>query len=872
MPFLTLGADMARPSRTGGKISEAKTRKASPLKGRKTAKNKRHIAPAATRVKRRSVSGSSKDLKEAREQQAATAEILKVIASSPDDVQPVFQAIVATADRLIGGFSTGVYRFVGGICHLEAFTPVNPAADEMMRARFPRPIAGMWHFERAHAGEIVEFADTETEAAALPLREIARARGFRSLLYVPLMSKGTAIGFIAVSRRNPGSFSAHHVELLRTFADQAVIAIENVRLFDEVNARTDDLRESLQQQTATADVLKVISGSPGKIEPVFDKILASARQLCDAKFGLLLLFDGETWRAEALHNVPKAYASFWNTASVVAGPETNLGRVQRSGKFDQVADVQLASGYLARTPLGVATAELGGARTLLTVPLLKESKVIGGIALYRTEVRPFDGKQVELLSTFADQAVIAIENARLFQAEQARTAELTEALEQQTATSEVLQVISSSSGELAPVFESLLASAKHLCGAEFGIILLREGDAFRTVALHGTTAAYTEARWRAPLLRPAADTGLGRVLETKQAVQIADVRAVAGYVNNPVQAPIVQLSGVRSKLSVPMLKEEDLIGVIEIDRQEVRPFTDKQIELVQNFAAQAVIAIENTRLLKELHQRTDDLSESLQQQTATADVLKLISQSAFDLQRVLDTLVKSALHLCDADEGTIFQPRDDAYHLTASSGLSPPRKEFLESCSFQPGTGSTIGRVLLEGKTVHIEDSQTDPNYRFQDHLETVRTRLGVPLLREGAPIGVFVLARRDVRPFSDKQIELVQIFADQAVIAIENVRLFNETQETLERQTATADILKVIASSPDDVQPVFDAIATSANRLIGGFSTAVYRVIDDIVHLMAFTPTSPEADEALKAAIPAASEGGATPRLGAERRDRPDR
>ena len=566
-------------------------------------------------------------------------------------------------------------------------------------------------------------------------------------------------------------------------------------------------------------MLKVISGSPGKIEPVFDKILASARQLCDAKFGLLLLFDGETWRAEALHNVPEAYARFWNTASVVAGPETNLGRVQRSGKFDQVADVQLASGYLARTPLGVATAELGGARTLLTVPLLKEGKVIGGIALYRTEVRPFDGKQVELLSTFADQAVIAIENARLFQAEQARTAELTEALEQQTATSEVLQVISSSSGELAPVFESLLASAKHLCGAEFGIILLREGDAFRTVALHGTTAAYTEARWRAPLLRPAADTGLGRVLETKQAVQIADVRAVAGYVNNPVQAPIVQLSGVRSKLSVPMLKEEDLIGVIEIDRQEVRPFTDKQIELVKNFAAQAVIAIENTRLLKELHQRTDDLSELLQQQTATADVLKVISRSAFDLQTVLDTLVESALHLCDADEGTIFQPRDDAYHLTASCGLSPRRKEFLESCSFQPGTGSTIGRVLLEGKTVHIEDSQTDLNYRFQD--PEVRTRLGVPLLREGAPIGVFVLTRRHVSPFSDKQIELVQTFADQAVIAIENVRLFDEVQaktrdlsEALTYQTGSSNILSVIASSPTDVQPVLKAIVESACEL----------------------------------------------------------
>jgi len=249
-----------------------------------------------------------------------------------------------------------------------------------------------------------------------------------------------------------------------------------------------------------------------------------------------------------------------------------------------------------------------------------------------------------------------------------------------------------------------------------------------------------------------------------------------------------------------MLKDATLVGMISVFRQEVRPFSDKQIDLLSNFARQAVIAIENTRLLKELR-------EALQQQTATADVLKVISRSAFDLQTVLETLVVSAARLCEADEGTIFQPRDDAYRLTASCGLSPPRKVFLESCSFQPGTGSTIGRVLLEGKTVHIEDSQADPNYLFQDP-ESVRTRLGVPLLREGAPIGVFVLTRCDVRPFSEKQIELVTTFADQAVIAIENSRLFNETQEALERQTATAEILKVIASSPEDVQPVFEAIA----------------------------------------------------------------
>jgi signal transduction histidine kinase len=354
-----------------------------------------------------------------------------------------------------------------------------------------------------------------------------------------------------------------------------------------------------------------------------------------------------------------------------------------------------------------------------------------------------------------------------------RTRELAEALEQQTATSEVLRVISSSSGELAPVFESLLASAKHLCGAEFGIILLREGDAFRTVALHGATAEYTEARWRAPFIRPAADTGLGRVLETKQVGQIADVQAVAGYVDNPVQAPIVQLAGVRSKLTVPMLKEEDLIGVIEIDRQEVRPFTDKQIELVKNFAAQAVIAIENARLLSELR-------ESLQQQTATADVLKVISRSTFDLQTVLQTLVESAARLCDADQGTITRQKDGVFYRAEAYGFPPEFIEMVRDVPVMPERGSMNGRTLLEGKVVHVPDVLADPDYTFVEaqRLGRYRTLLGVPMLREGKPVGVLTLTRLQVRPFTDKQIELVSTFADQAAIAIENVRLFDEIQE----------------------------------------------------------------------------------------------
>ena len=407
---------MTRPSRTGGKTSAAKARNEGPAKGRKSTKTKRRIAPAATRVKRRSASGPSIDLKEAREQQAATAEILKVIASSPDDVQPVFEAIVANADRLIGGFSTGVYRFVDGICHLEAFTPINPAADEMMRARFPRPIAGMWHFERAHAGEIVEFADTEAEPDVL-LMEIARTRGFRSLLYAPLMSKGMAIGVINVTRRNPGPFSAHHVELLRTFADQAVIAIENVRLFDEVQARTRDLTEALTYQTGSANILKVIASSPTDVGPVLNAIVESACELCEANDAVVLLKAGNDLRFSAHHGPIHIDVERWPINRNWIG-----GRAFLDQKPVHVRDLLSDEGseYPDAMELSLRT-DSHGIRSILGVPLLREDESIGTILLRRTEVNPFGEKQIALLQTFANQAVIAIGNVRLFEEVQART-------------------------------------------------------------------------------------------------------------------------------------------------------------------------------------------------------------------------------------------------------------------------------------------------------------------------------------------------------------------------------------------------------------------------------------------------------------------
>jgi len=629
MALLTLGADMARPSRTGGKPTKQRRKRITP---------KRRNAPKAMRNRGVSIAGQetvvarlTQERDEALLRETANAEILRLIAKSSGDLELLFRTILENATRICNANFGTLFRFDGeNILPVAQFnTPTTLLKGQTRRGPFkPTPGTAMEHVLRTK--QVSHSADKVTEPVP---GFFAEHGGARSQVAVPMLKDDFLIGVIVIYHQEVRPFTDKQIELLQNFASQAVIAIENARLLNE-------LRQSLEQQTATSDVLQIISSSPGDLPPVFAKMLENATRVCGAEFGGMNLIENGLAHQVALYNAPTAFSTARSDKVYRPHPQSPMATVIRTKQVVHLPDMRTSPGYLDRSEASLAMVELAGARTIAIVPMLREDEVIGAITIYRQEVKPFAEKQIELVANFAKQAVIAIENARLLKELRQRTDDLSEALEQQTATSEVLKVISSSPGELKPVFEAMLAYAVRICEAKFGTLFLCEGDDFRVVAEHNTPPALAELHQREPILRVGPGVSLYRSKKAKQPIQIADLTAEPAYFErDPNRVALVELGGYRAILSVPMVKESEAIGAINMYRQDAGTFSDNQVELVKNFAAQAVIAIENTRLLNDLNKLNQQLERRVAEQVSEIERMSRLRR--FLPPQVADLIVAS---------------------------------------------------------------------------------------------------------------------------------------------------------------------------------------------------------------------------------------
>jgi signal transduction histidine kinase len=781
-------------------------------------------------------------LDESLARELATSDILRMIASSPTELQPVLDEIVESTARLCNAEDAAVRLVDGDVLRLMAhFGPVPSTLAALPIGNEPLLERLLTSRETVHIHDIL----AEQDRMFAPTRIRFEPIGVHTLLYQPLVRKGQAIGMIGLRRRLVKPFTDSQIRLLKTFADQAVIAIENARLFQELTHKTDDLeianselRESLEQQTATSEILRVIASSPTDLQPVLNVVAESAARLCEATDAQIRLVEGDGIRLVASYGTLPA-PEFRSTS--LLGPSS---RALRNRETVHVHDLLEA----AKTEYPESEGARFGVRTILCTPMLREGAPIGVISIRRTEVRPFSERQIKLLETFADQAVIAIENVRLFKELQKRNRDLTEALEQQTATSEILRVIASSPTDIQPVLNAVAESAARLCGASDANIRLREGDGLRSVASFGplpSIAVFSVSRGSAT----------GRAVVDRRTVHIDDLAAESDD-EFPEGKIAVNRFGFRTVLATPLLRESVAIGAIAIRRMEVRPFTDSQIKLLETFADQAVIAIENVRLFQELQARNRDLTEALEQQTATSEILRVIASSPTNIQPVLDVVAENAARLCEAKDALIYRVDGDTLQQVAVHGPMPagPPQPFTR--------GTPTGRAILDRKTIHVHDMTAEvetefPQAKTRQQVTGTRTMLATPLLREGIAIGAIGIRRIEVQPFTPAQIKLLETFADQAVIAIENVRLFQELQARTRELAQSVGELRALGevgqavSSTLELETVLTTIVSRAVQLSGTYAGIIYEYDEASkeLHLRASYRMEEELVEAYRAA-----------------------
>jgi len=780
---------------------------------------------------RREVARLTRALSESIEQQTATREILRVISSSPTDVQPVLEAVAESAARLCEAPDVSI--FVQEADHLRVAARHGPIPSDTALP-LSRETGVGW---AVLAGRTVHVADMQTEVDRFPVSvQNARRLGFRTALNVPLIREGVAIGAISLRRAEAHLFAERQVALLETFADQAVIAIENVRLFTELQAKNQALleahaqvTEALEQQTATAEILRVISRSQTDVQPVFDTIVRSALRLCNGATSAVFRVDGGMLHHPANYGgSPNALAAARARYPRPVGKDSIPGIAILTRSAYEVPDTEESSAL----EMSRDTGRILGIRSLFAVPMVRDGEAVGAIVVTRREPGRFAAPEVSLLKTFADQAVIAIENVRLFKELEARNRELTEALEQQTATAEVLRIISTSPTELQPVLEVVVKSAVRFCGADDAIILRLDAEHLRAAAHHGPIPV--DFGLPVPCVR---GTVGGRSVLERRAVHVTDLQAEAEEF--PEGSAFATRLGARTTLGVPLLREGAAVGTIQLRRAVVNPFTDKQIALLQTFADQAVIAIENVRLFQELEARTAELTRSVGELTALGEVSQALS-STLDVETVLNTIVSRASQLAGAAGCSIYEYNEAAeqFDLRATYNYDPEFVEALRAAPLRKSEGLMGLSVEMRGP-IQIPDI-TQPEAYQSSVRDTLirfgyRALLSVPLLREDQIIGSLSFNRKAPGEFPPEVVDVLKTFATQSALAIQNARLFREiADKSAQLEAASRHKSEFLANMSHELRTPLNAIIgfseVLAEKMFGDVNDKQAEYLQDIL------------------------------------------